>query len=81
VDWKLEVIVVPVADVGRAKRFYSAKAGFVVDHDTQVSDNVRVVQLTPPGSACSISCGGRQVPGRPANAVENGLRWRTACRT
>jgi catechol 2,3-dioxygenase-like lactoylglutathione lyase family enzyme len=56
-DWKLEVVVVPVADVDRAKRFYSEQAGFVVDHDTRISDEMRVVQLTPPGSACSISIG------------------------
>ena len=56
-DWKLELVVVPVADVDRAKRFYGEQVGFVVDHDTQVSDAVRVVQLTPPGSACSIAIG------------------------
>ena len=56
-DWKLEVVVVPVADVDRAKRFYGEQVGFVVDHDTRVSDEVRVVQLTPPGSACSIGIG------------------------
>jgi catechol 2,3-dioxygenase-like lactoylglutathione lyase family enzyme len=56
-EWKLEVVVVPVADVDRAKRFYSEQAGFVVDHDTRVSDDVRFVQLTPPGSACSIVVG------------------------
>ncbi len=56
-DWKLEVVVVPVTDVGRAKRFYSEQAGFVVDHDTRISDKMRVVQLTPPGSACSIVVG------------------------
>jgi catechol 2,3-dioxygenase-like lactoylglutathione lyase family enzyme len=56
-DWKLEVVVVPVADIDRAKSFYSDKVGFHVDHDTAVSDKVRVVQLTPPGSACSIVLG------------------------
>src|SRR5512134_1011560 len=56
-DWKLEVVVVPVADVDRAKRFYSEQVGFVVDHDTRISDEMRVVQLTPPGSACSIVVG------------------------
>jgi catechol 2,3-dioxygenase-like lactoylglutathione lyase family enzyme len=56
-DWKLEVVIVPVADVDRAKRFYSEQAGFVVDHDTRVSDEIRMVQLTPPGSACSIVVG------------------------
>lgn len=53
-DWKLEVVVVPVADVDRAKHFYHEQVGFVVDHDTPISDDVRVVQLTPPGSGCSI---------------------------
>lgn len=56
-DWKIELVVVPVADVDRAKEFYSEKAGFVVDHDTRVSDTIRIVQLTPPGSACSICIG------------------------
>ena len=54
-DWKLELVVVPVADVDRAKRFYNEQVGFAVDHDTRVGDEVRVVQLTPPGSACSIA--------------------------
>ena len=54
-DWKLELVVVPVTDVDRAKRFYGERVGFVVDHDTRISDDVRVVQLTPPGSACSIA--------------------------
>ena len=53
-DWKLEVVPVPVSDVDRAKRFYSEQVGFVVDLDTQISGEVRLVQLTPPGSACSI---------------------------
>lgn len=56
-DWKLEVVVVPVADVDRARHFYSQQTGFVVDHDTRLNDEVRVVQLTPPGSACSIVVG------------------------
>ena len=56
-DWKLEIVVVPVADVERAKRFYSEQVGFAVDHDTRVSDDMHIVQLTPPGSACSIAIG------------------------
>jgi catechol 2,3-dioxygenase-like lactoylglutathione lyase family enzyme len=56
-ELRLEVVQVPVADVDRAKRFYVEGAGFVCDHDAQVSDAVRVVQLTPPGSACSIVIG------------------------
>ena len=56
-DWKLEIVVVPVTDVDRAKRFYSEQVGFAVDHDTKISDDMHVVQLTPPGSACSIAVG------------------------
>lgn len=54
---KLELVAVPVSDVDRAKEFYTAKAGFNADHDHRVSDEVRFVQLTPPGSACSIALG------------------------
>jgi catechol 2,3-dioxygenase-like lactoylglutathione lyase family enzyme len=56
-DWKLELVAVPVSDVDRAKAFYTDKAGFVADHDHTVSDDLRFVQLTPPGSACSIALG------------------------
>lgn len=56
-EWKLEVVVVPVSDVDRAKRFYGEQCGFVVDLDSRFSDTFRVVQLTPRGSACSISIG------------------------
>ena len=56
-DFTLELVVVPVSDVERAKAFYSETCGFVVDLDHQVTDDFRVVQLTPPGSACSISIG------------------------
>jgi catechol 2,3-dioxygenase-like lactoylglutathione lyase family enzyme len=55
-DWKLEVVIVPVADVDRAKSFYADKIGFSVDHDTTMGA-MRFVQLTPPGSACSIVIG------------------------
>jgi catechol 2,3-dioxygenase-like lactoylglutathione lyase family enzyme len=57
VDWRLELVNVPVSDVDRAKAFYTEKVGFNADHDHQVSDELRFVQLTPPGSACSISMG------------------------
>jgi hypothetical protein len=57
VDWKLELVLVPVSDVDRAKAFYAEKAGFDLDLDRRVGDEFRVVQLTPPGSACSISVG------------------------
>jgi catechol 2,3-dioxygenase-like lactoylglutathione lyase family enzyme len=55
VDWKLELIVVPVADVDRAKAFYADNAGFTLDVDFSAGEGFRVVQLTPPGSACSIA--------------------------
>jgi catechol 2,3-dioxygenase-like lactoylglutathione lyase family enzyme len=56
-DWKLELVAIPVTDVDRAKAFYVEKAGFNADHDHTVSDELRFVQLTPPGSACSITIG------------------------
>ncbi len=56
-DFKLELIPVPVSDVDNAKAFYTEKAGFTEDHDVRVSDDIRFVQLTPPGSMCSISIG------------------------
>ena len=56
-NWTLEVVVVPVTDVDRAKSFYADQLGFNVDHDTTVSDEMRFVQLTPPGSGCSIVVG------------------------
>jgi len=56
-DWKLELVAVPVSDVDRAKAFYTDQVGFVLDHDHRVSDEMRFVQLTPPGSACSIAIG------------------------
>jgi predicted enzyme related to lactoylglutathione lyase len=57
VDWKLELVAVPVTDVDRAKAFYTEQVGFNADHDHHVSDEIRFVQLTPPGSACSIALG------------------------
>jgi predicted enzyme related to lactoylglutathione lyase len=56
-DWKLELIGVPVSDVDRAKAFYTEKVGFNADHDHKVNEQIRFVQLTPPGSACSIALG------------------------
>jgi len=56
-DRKLELAAIPVSDVDRAKRFYTEKAGFNADHDHRVSDEIRFVQLTPPGSARSIALG------------------------
>ena len=56
-DWKLELVAVPVSDVDRAKAFYTEQVGFNADHDHTVNDAIRFVQLTPPGSACSIAMG------------------------
>ena len=56
-NWTLEVVVIPVSDVDRAKTFYAEKLGFNVDHDRRISEEYRVVQLTPPGSGCSIVVG------------------------
>ena len=65
-DWRLELVQVPVSDVDRAKTFYTEKAGFTADHDHRVSDEIRFVQLTPPGSPTSIALGsglGDMAPG------------------
>jgi predicted enzyme related to lactoylglutathione lyase len=67
-DWKLELVAVPVSDVDRAKTFYTEKAGFNADHDHTVSDEVRFVQLTPRGSACSIALGKGLVASPPGSA-------------
>jgi catechol 2,3-dioxygenase-like lactoylglutathione lyase family enzyme len=56
-DWKIELVAIPVADVDRAKSFYVDQVGFHADHDHQVSEELRFVQLTPPGSACSVVMG------------------------
>jgi predicted enzyme related to lactoylglutathione lyase len=56
-EWKLELVNVPVSDVDRAKVFYTKQVGFIEDNDVTVSDEIRFVQLTPPGSACSIAIG------------------------
>jgi predicted enzyme related to lactoylglutathione lyase len=56
-DFRLELVQVPVSDVDRAKAFYTEKAGFTADHDHRVNDEIRFVQLTPPGSAASIAIG------------------------
>ena len=56
-DWRLELVQVPVSDVDRAKRFYVEQVGFTADHDHRISDDLRFVQLTPPGSGCSIALG------------------------
>ena len=66
-DWKLELVAIPVSDVDRAKAFYAEKIGFTVDHDHAVSDVLRFVQLTPPGSACSIAFGTGLVDAEPGS--------------
>ena len=67
-DWKLEVVAIPVSDVDRAKAFYSEQAGFIAEHDHTISDQIRFVQLTPPGSACSIAFGKGIVETPPGSA-------------
>jgi catechol 2,3-dioxygenase-like lactoylglutathione lyase family enzyme len=69
-NWTLEVVVVPVTDIDRAKAFYADQVGFVLDHDTVINDNVRVVQLTPPGSGCSIVIGKGAVPDMPPGSLK-----------
>jgi catechol 2,3-dioxygenase-like lactoylglutathione lyase family enzyme len=67
VDMKLELVIIPVSDVDRAKAFYTDKIGFIADHDHTVSDEIRFVQLTPPGSACSIAIGRGIAEGAPGS--------------
>jgi predicted enzyme related to lactoylglutathione lyase len=66
-DWKLELVAVPVSDVDRAKAFYTDQVGFNADHDHRVSDEIRFIQLTPPGSACSIAIGTGLVDAPPGS--------------
>jgi catechol 2,3-dioxygenase-like lactoylglutathione lyase family enzyme len=66
-DWKLELVAIPVSDVDRAKAFYTEKVGFNADHDHTVNDDIRFVQLTPPGSACSIAIGKGVTDARPGS--------------
>ena len=66
-DFKLELVAVPVSDVDRAKAFYTEQAGFHADHDHTVSPELRFVQLTPPGSACSIAIGTGLVESAPGS--------------
>jgi predicted enzyme related to lactoylglutathione lyase len=68
VDWKLELVSIPVTDVERAKAFYADQAGFTTDHDHTVSDQLRFVQLTPPGSSCSIALGTGVTDSAPGSA-------------
>jgi catechol 2,3-dioxygenase-like lactoylglutathione lyase family enzyme len=66
-DWKIEVVTIPVSDIDRARDFYSEKVGFKVDIDFKVSDDLSLVQLTPPGSACSIHLGKGTVDMEPGS--------------
>ncbi len=68
-DFKLELVAIPVSDVDRAKAFYIEQAGFNADHDIEVSDEIRFVQLTPPGSACSITLG-KGITDAPPGSVQ-----------
>jgi catechol 2,3-dioxygenase-like lactoylglutathione lyase family enzyme len=66
-NWELQLVAIPVSDVDRAKEFYVEKLGFNPDHDHRVSDDLRFVQLTPPGSACSIAMGEGLVDAPPGS--------------
>jgi predicted enzyme related to lactoylglutathione lyase len=68
-DYKLELVAVPVSDVDRAKAFYTEQAGFNADHDHTVSEDMRFVQLTPPGSACSIAIGTGLTTAEPGSVL------------
>jgi predicted enzyme related to lactoylglutathione lyase len=67
-DFKLELVAIPVTDVDRAKTFYVDQVGFIAEHDHTVSEDTRFVQLTPPGSACSIALGKGIVDSEPGSA-------------
>ena len=69
-NWTLEVVVVPVADVDRAKAVYTEQLGFAVDHDTVIGEGMRIVQLTPPGSGCSVVIGEGVVPDMPPGSLK-----------
>jgi catechol 2,3-dioxygenase-like lactoylglutathione lyase family enzyme len=66
-DWKIEVVTIPVSHIDRARDFYAEKVGFAVDIDHRISDDLRLVQLTPPGSACSIHLGKGTVDMEPGS--------------
>jgi catechol 2,3-dioxygenase-like lactoylglutathione lyase family enzyme len=69
-NWTLEVVIVPVSDIDRAKEFYAEKVGFNVDHDSRIGEGMRVVQLTPRGSGCSIVIGEGVVPPMEPGSVK-----------
>ena len=68
-NWTLEVVVVPVRDIDHAKAFYAEQLGFTMDHDTRLGEGRRVVQLTPPGSGCSVVIGEGVVPDMPPGSL------------
>ncbi|MFG1606303.1 VOC family protein [Actinoplanes sp. NPDC049265] len=68
--WTLEVVVVPVTDIDRAKEFYAGKLGFHLDHDVSFGEGQRIVQLTPPGSGCSVVIGRGAVPEMPPGSLK-----------
>jgi len=70
VNWTLEVVIVPVSDIDRAKDFYANQLGFNIDHDTVMGEDVRIVQLTPPGSGCSIVIGKGAVPAMMPGSIK-----------
>jgi len=69
-NWTLEVVIVPVSDIDRAKAFYADQLSFNVDHDTVINEDTRIVQLTPPGSGCSIVIGKGAVPDMPPGSLK-----------
>jgi len=69
-NWTLEVVIVPVSDLDRAKAFYADQLGFAVDHDTVIGDDVRIIQLTPQGSGCSVVIGKGAVPQMPPGSLK-----------
>jgi catechol 2,3-dioxygenase-like lactoylglutathione lyase family enzyme len=69
-EWTLEVVVVPVSDLDHAKAFYADQLGFTVDHDMTIDENTRFVQLTPPGSGCSVVIGKGAVPDMPPGSIK-----------
>ncbi|HEX8744535.1 MAG TPA: VOC family protein [Thermoleophilaceae bacterium] len=73
-NWTLEVVVLPVSDVDRAKAFYAERLGFNLDHDVEPSEGKRIVQLTPPGSGCSIVVGEGVVPDMPPPGSLKGMQ-------
>jgi catechol 2,3-dioxygenase-like lactoylglutathione lyase family enzyme len=70
-DMKLELVPLPVSDVERSKAFYTDMAGFILDHDVQPGNGMRIIQLTPPGSACSIVIGSGMGDSTPPGSVKN----------